>query len=94
MDELHWNSRGQLIDADKRIVECMKNMGWETALEQLRERVSNALIPIRTGHPEGGSLADVLYVLNTVFELFGHLFQVIKQFYLSYGNCSLITLIC
>lgn len=30
LDELHWNSRGQLIDADKRTVECVwKTWAWE-----------------------------------------------------------------
>ncbi len=38
LKELHWNSRGQLIDGDKRIVECVwKTWAWETALDQLRE---------------------------------------------------------
>ncbi|WP_368868638.1 bifunctional glutathionylspermidine amidase/synthase [Proteus penneri] len=72
LDELHWNSRGQLIDADKRIVECVwKTWAWETALEQLREESEQqALIPIRTGHPEGEvRLVDVLLRPEiTVFE--------------------------
>ncbi|CRL61624.1 bifunctional glutathionylspermidine amidase/synthase [Proteus penneri] len=72
LDELHWNSRGQLIDADKRIVECVwKTWAWETALDQLREESEQqALIPIRTGHLEGEvRLVDVLLRPEiTVFE--------------------------
>lgn len=72
LDELHWNSRGQLIDADKRVVECVwKTWAWETALDQLREESEQqALIPIRTGHPEGEvRLVDVLLRPEiTVFE--------------------------
>ncbi len=72
LDELHWNSRGQLIDADKRVVECVwKTWAWETALDQLREESEQqALIPIRTGHPEDEvRLVDVLLRPEiTVFE--------------------------
>lgn len=72
LDELHWNSRGQLIDADKRVVECVwKTWAWETALDQLREESEQqALIPIRTGHPDGEvRLVDVLLRPEiTVFE--------------------------
>lgn len=72
LGELHWNSRGQLIDADKRVVECVwKTWAWETALDQLREESEQqALIPIRTGHPEGEvRLVDVLLRPEiTVFE--------------------------
>ncbi|MBG5951101.1 bifunctional glutathionylspermidine amidase/synthase [Proteus terrae] len=72
LDELHWNSRGQLIDADKRVVECVwKTWAWETALDQLREESEQqALIPIRTGHAEDEvRLVDVLLRPEiTVFE--------------------------
>lgn len=72
LSELRWNSRGQVIDAEKRIVDCVwKTWAWETALDQLREESEQqALIPIRTGHPEGEvRLIDVLLRPEvTVFE--------------------------
>ncbi len=72
LKELHWNSRGQLIDGDKRIVECVwKTWAWETALDQLREESEQqSLIPIRIGDPAGEvRLVDVLLRPEiTVFE--------------------------
>ncbi|OAT25177.1 bifunctional glutathionylspermidine amidase/synthase [Proteus myxofaciens] len=72
LHELHWNEQGQLIDADKRTLECVwKTWAWETALDQLREESEQqALIPIRTGHPEDEvRLVDVLLRPEiTVFE--------------------------
>ena len=97
LKELHWNSRGQLIDGDKRIVECVwKTWAWETALDQLREESEQqSLIPIRISDPAGEvRLVDVLLRPEiTVLNLFGHLFQVIKRYYLFCGNFSQIILI-
>ena len=55
LDELHWDNSGQLIDGDKRLVNCVwKTWAWETVLEQLREESESqyAAPPIRTGHSE------------------------------------------
>ncbi|ELV7529108.1 bifunctional glutathionylspermidine amidase/synthase [Edwardsiella ictaluri] len=61
---LRWDTTGQLIDEDGRLVNCVwKTWAWETALEQVRE-VSDteyAAVPIRTGQPEKQvRLIDVL----------------------------------
>lgn len=64
LDELGWDSAGQLIDSKQRPVNCVwKTWAWETVVEQLRE-VSDteyAALPIRTGHPQNEvRLIDVL----------------------------------
>ncbi|MGL9721967.1 bifunctional glutathionylspermidine amidase/synthase [Symbiopectobacterium sp.] len=55
LDDLGWDSAGQLIDSEHRPVSCVwKTWAWETVVEQLRE-VSDteyAALPIRTGHPQ------------------------------------------
>lgn len=73
LDELHWDKRGRLVDADNRQVGCVwKTWAWETVLEQLREEseAQNAAPPVRTGHPENHvRLMDVLLRPEvTVFE--------------------------
>ncbi|MBB1202739.1 bifunctional glutathionylspermidine amidase/synthase [Enterobacteriaceae bacterium 89] len=64
LDELHWDSAGQLIDGDGRPVNCVwKTWAWETAIEQVREvsETEYAAVPIRTGHPNNEvRLIDVL----------------------------------
>lgn len=73
LDELHWNTLGQLVDGDNRVVNCVwKTWAWETALDQLRaeSEADYAAPPIRTGHEANQvRLIDVLLRPEvTVFE--------------------------
>lgn len=64
LDELSWDTAGQLVDGDDRPVNCVwKTWAWETALDQLRaeSEAESAAVPIRTGHPRNCvRLIDVL----------------------------------
>lgn len=64
LGKLSWNSAGQLIDDDGRLVNCVwKTWSWETAIEQIREvsELEYAAVPIRTGHSQNEvRLIDVL----------------------------------
>ena len=64
LEELRWDTTGQLVDGEKRPVDCVwKTWAWETAFDQLREEseAEHAGVPIRTGHPEDSvRLIDVL----------------------------------
>lgn len=64
LSSLSWNSAGELIDDEGRLVNCVwKTWAWETAIEQIREvsETEYAAVPIRTGHPQNEvRLIDVL----------------------------------
>lgn len=64
LKSLGWNSTGELIDDEGRLVNCVwKTWAWESAIEQIREvsETEYAAVPIRTGHPQNEvRLIDVL----------------------------------
>lgn len=64
LDDLHWDSRGRVVDNENRKVKCVwKTWAWETVLEQLRQESESqvAAPPIRTGQADDKvRLIDVL----------------------------------
>lgn len=54
LDGIHWNSIGQLIDDEQRLIQCVwKTWVWETAMDQVREVSSTeyTAVPNQTGYP-------------------------------------------
>ncbi|WP_318481377.1 glutathionylspermidine synthase family protein [Photobacterium leiognathi] len=81
LDTIHWNEMGQIIDDDKRLIQCVwKTWAWETAIDQVREVSSSeyAAVPIHTGYPDTKvRLIDVL--LRPEIKVFEPLWTVIPS---------------
>lgn len=81
LDGIHWNSIGQLIDDEQRLIQCVwKTWAWETAMDQVREVSSTeyAAVPIHTGYPDTKvRLIDVL--LRPEVKVFEPLWTVIPS---------------
>ncbi|WP_318438073.1 bifunctional glutathionylspermidine amidase/synthase [Photobacterium leiognathi] len=81
LDPIHWNEMGQIIDDDKRLIQCVwKTWAWETAIDQVREVSSSeyAAVPIHTGYPDTKvRLIDVL--LRPEIKVFEPLWTVIPS---------------
>ncbi|GAA04269.1 bifunctional glutathionylspermidine amidase/synthase [Photobacterium leiognathi] len=81
LDTIYWNEMGQIIDDDKRLIQCVwKTWAWETAIDQVREVSSSeyAAVPIHTGYPDTKvRLIDVL--LRPEIKVFEPLWTVIPS---------------
>ncbi|WP_434137691.1 bifunctional glutathionylspermidine amidase/synthase [Photobacterium leiognathi] len=81
LDTIHWNEMGQIIDDQKRLIQCVwKTWAWETAIDQVREVSSSeyAAVPIHTGYPDTKvRLIDVL--LRPEIKVFEPLWTVIPS---------------
>lgn len=81
LDPIHWNEMGQIIDDEKRLIQCVwKTWAWATAIDQVREVSSSeyAAVPIHTGYPDTKvRLIDVL--LRPEIKVFEPLWTVIPS---------------